>query len=58
MIGSGMHGFPPYDRGSYRVGYRHDLLQYQMNYGFSYCGRFDGGRNAFEAINVEENDMC
>ncbi|MDX1491659.1 MAG: TonB-dependent receptor plug domain-containing protein [Pseudohongiellaceae bacterium] len=42
------HGFPPYDRGSYRFGYRHDLPQYQMNYGFNYNARIDGGRIAWD----------
>lgn len=42
------HGFPPYDRGSYRFGYRHDLPQYQMNYGFNYNARIDGGRLAWD----------
>jgi outer membrane receptor for ferrienterochelin and colicins len=42
------HGFPPHDRGSYRFGYRHDLPQYQMNYGFSYYARIDDGRIAWD----------
>lgn len=45
------HGFPPYDRGNYRVTYRHDLPRYQMNYGFTYNGRWQGGRILYEINN-------
>ncbi|MCB1664653.1 MAG: outer membrane beta-barrel protein [Pseudomonadales bacterium] len=45
------HGFPPYDRGSYRFSYRHDLPQYRMNYGLTYNGRIDGGRFAWDIDN-------
>ena len=45
------HGFPPYDRGSYRVSYRHDLPQYQMNYGITYNARINGGRTAWDIDN-------
>lgn len=45
------HGFPPYDRGSYRVSYRHELPQYQMNYGVAYNARIDGGRFAWDIDN-------
>lgn len=45
------HGFPPYDRGTYRVSYRHDLPQYRMNYGFTYAGRWQGGRILYDIDN-------
>ncbi|WP_339859813.1 TonB-dependent receptor plug domain-containing protein [Pseudohongiella acticola] len=45
------HGFPPYDRGTYRVSYRHDLPQYRMNYGLTYNGRWSGGRILYEIDN-------
>jgi outer membrane receptor for ferrienterochelin and colicins len=45
------HGFAPYDRGNYRVSYRHDLPEYQMNYGFTYIGRWQGGRILFDVDN-------
>ena len=45
------HGFPPYDRGNYRVSYRHDLPQYQLNYGMTYVGRWQGGRILYDVDN-------
>lgn len=45
------HGFPPYDRGNYRVSYRHDLPAYQMNYGLTYTGRWQGGRILYDVDN-------
>ncbi len=45
------HGFPPYDRGSYRLAFRHDLPQFQMNYGFNYNGRWQGGRILYDIDN-------
>lgn len=45
------HGFPPYDRGSFRLSYRHDLPQYQMNYGITYNARFKDGRTAWDIDN-------
>lgn len=45
------HGFPPYDRGSYRISYRHDLPQYQMNYGVTYNARINDGRLSWDIDN-------
>ncbi len=45
------HGFPPYDRGNYRVSYRHDLPEYQLNYGLTYVGRWQGGRILYDVDN-------
>lgn len=45
------YGFPPYDRGTYRVSYRQDLPQYKMNYGLTYNGRWQGGRILFDIDN-------
>jgi len=40
--------FPPYDRGSLRVGYRHDLPAYNMSYGVTYNARARDGRYIYE----------
>ncbi len=40
--------FPPYDRGSLRVGYRHDLPEYNMSYGVTYNARAHDGRYIYE----------
>jgi len=40
--------FPPYDRGSLRVGYRHDLPAYNMSYGVTYNARAHDGRYIWE----------
>ncbi len=45
------HGFPPYDRGGYRFGYRHDLPAYNMNYGVNYFTRINGNRTMFDIDN-------
>lgn len=45
------HGFPPYDRGGYRFGYRHDLPAYNMNYGVNYFTRINGNRTVFDIDN-------
>ncbi|MEX2132365.1 MAG: TonB-dependent receptor, partial [Pseudohongiellaceae bacterium] len=45
------HGFVPYDRGSFQIGFRHDLPPQRLNYGFNYNKRFDGGRLMFDIDN-------
>ena len=42
------HRFPPYDRGSLRVTYRHDLPVYNMSYGVTYNARAYDGRYIYE----------
>lgn len=42
------HRFPPYDRGSLRVGYRHDLPAYNLSYGVTYNARAHDGRYIYE----------
>ena len=42
------HRFPPYDRGSLRVTYRHDLHAYNMSYGVTYNARAHDGRFLYE----------
>ena len=42
------HRFPPYDRGSLRVMYRHDLPAWNMSYGVTYNGRAHDGRYIYE----------
>lgn len=42
------HGFRPFDRGSVRVGFRHDVPQYSLNYGVTYNARFEDGRHTYD----------
>ena len=42
------HRFPPYDRGSLRVSYRHDLPAYNLSYGVTYNARAHDGRYIYE----------
>lgn len=42
----------PYDRGNYRVGFRHDVARYGLNYGFNFTDRIDGNRTIFDIDNV------
>ena len=42
----------PYDRGSFRAGFRHDISRLGLNYGFEYRDRIDGNRTLFDIDNV------
>ena len=42
----------PYDRGNFRLGFRHDLPALSMNYGFSYRDGIDGNRPFWDIDNV------
>ena len=42
------HGFPPYDRGGYRFGFRHDVSSLNLNYGLNYFTRINGNRTLFD----------
>ncbi len=42
----------PYDRGRYNLGFRHDLPDINMNYGFNYFDGIDGNRPFFDIDNV------
>ncbi|MYE30399.1 MAG: hypothetical protein F4X78_11820 [Gammaproteobacteria bacterium] len=42
----------PYDRGSYSLGFRHDVSRLGLNYGFDYRDRFGGNRPFFDIDNV------
>jgi outer membrane receptor for ferrienterochelin and colicins len=42
------HRFPPYDRSSLRVGYRHDVPTYNLSYGVTYNARAHDGRYIYE----------
>lgn len=42
----------PYDRGSWRLGFRQDVARYALNYGFTYTDRFDGNRTFWDIDNV------
>ncbi|NQV70832.1 MAG: TonB-dependent receptor [Pseudohongiella sp.] len=45
------HGFPPFDRGGYRFGFRHDVQSLSLNYGLNYFGRISGNRIMFDIDN-------
>lgn len=45
------HRFPPYDRSSLRVGYRHDVPAYNLSYGLTYNARAHDGRYVYEIDN-------
>lgn len=45
------HSFPPYDRGGYRFGFRHDLPAMSLSYGVNYFGRINGNRTIFDIDN-------
>ncbi|MCH8175387.1 MAG: TonB-dependent receptor plug domain-containing protein [Proteobacteria bacterium] len=42
----------PFDRGSFRLGFRHDVPTLGLNYGFDYDDRIDGNRTLFDINNV------
>ena len=42
------HRFPPYDRGSLRIGFRHDIPAHNLSYGVTYNGRAHDGRYIYE----------
>jgi len=46
--------FPPYDRGGFRLGYRHDIPSLRMNYGANYFSRINGNRWFFDIDNQFE----
>ena len=41
-------------RGSFRLGYRHDLTAQSMNYGFNYNHGFEGNRKAYDIDKIED----
>ncbi|PCJ23381.1 MAG: hypothetical protein COA96_12040 [SAR86 cluster bacterium] len=45
------HGFKPFERGSYRLGFRHDVPAYKLNYGASYVGHIEDGRHSYDINN-------
>ncbi|MBL4727862.1 MAG: TonB-dependent receptor plug domain-containing protein [Gammaproteobacteria bacterium] len=42
----------PFDRGNYRLGFRHDVPSKNFNYGFNYRDGFDGNRPFYDIDNV------
>ena len=42
----------PFDRGSFRFGFRHDVPPLALNYGSDYDDRIDGNRTLFDINNV------
>ena len=47
-------GFPPFDRGGFRLGFRHDIPSLRMNYGANYFSRINGNRWFFDVDNQFE----
>jgi outer membrane receptor for ferrienterochelin and colicins len=45
------HGFRPFERGSYRLGFRHEVPAYNLNYGASYVGHIEDGRHSYDINN-------
>ena len=45
------HGFPPFDRGSFRFSYRHDITDYNLSYGVTWAPRLKDGRRSFDIDN-------
>ncbi|PCI74918.1 MAG: hypothetical protein COB20_14120 [SAR86 cluster bacterium] len=45
------HGFRPFERGSYRLGFRHEVPAYNLNYGASYVGHIEDGRHTYDIDN-------
>lgn len=41
-------------RGSFRLGYRHDLTALSLNYGFNYNHGFEGNRKAYDIDKIED----
>ena len=44
-------------RGSYRLGFRHDLTSRSINYGVNFNDSFEGGRIAWDIDKIEDYDM-
>lgn len=42
----------PYDRGNFRIGFRHDVTSRNLSYGFSYRDGIDGSRTLYDIDNV------
>ena len=42
----------PFDRGSFNIGFRHDVSGLGLNYGFNYRDRIGGNRTLFDVDNV------
>tara|TARA_R110002167_G_scaffold344363_2_gene553758 strand:- start:4463 stop:6637 length:2175 start_codon:yes stop_codon:yes gene_type:complete len=41
-------------RGSFRLGYRHDVTAMSLNYGFNYMHSFEGNRKAYDIDKIED----
>lgn len=42
----------PFDRGSFNVGFRHDVSRWGLNYGINYSDRIDGNRAFWDIDNI------
>lgn len=45
------HGFPPFDRGSFQLGFRHDITARNLSYGITWLPRIKDGRRGFDIDN-------
>lgn len=45
------HGFPPFDRGGFRLGFRHDVTSQNLSYGFNWNYLIKDGRRGFDVDN-------
>ena len=45
------HGFRPFERGSYRLGFRHEVPAQNLNYGANYIGHIEDGRHTYDVNN-------
>lgn len=51
LFGPKARRFRPYDRGRFRIGFRHDLPSLSLNYGFSYNAGIEGNRTPHDIDN-------
>jgi len=49
--------FRPYDRGNYRIGFRHDIPSLSLNYGVNFNARIQGNRDPHDIDNRIEIDI-
>ncbi len=45
------HGFPPFDRGGFRMGFRHDVTSQRLSYGVNWWLLIKDGRRGFDIDN-------
>lgn len=47
--------FDNFERGRFEFGFRHDLPQWRLNYGFNWNNRFDGNLTRYDIIDLESD---